>query len=235
MAFIFGILANPGTSSPSSLATHDDKTTKWSALLRWIPGALGVWLSVSAVPQWPAEYHAERARRLLSDWRFLDSADIADQAAEFSRKGLRGDPNNPELFYNLGESQVALAIQAEDPSERRRLYEESIASYKSALQLAPRDVRYVLCLAWSLDAIEQFNEAEAVFALTLQLDPNSGKVHRSYAAHCRSRGELEKAEAEYVRALELGVGVPADSELKQVRTELAAKKSPSAVPADPAR
>ena len=232
MAFIFGILANPGTGSPSNAATHDGKATKRSAMLRWVPAALGLWLSASALSKWPAEYHAERARRLLSDWRLLDSAEIANNAAEFSRKGLERDPNNPELFYDLGESQIILAIQAEDPGERKRLYEESIASYQSALQLAPRDVRYVLCLAWSLDAIERFDEAETAFATAVQLDPNSGRVHSSYAAHYHLRGELEKAEAEYVRSMELWF--PADLQLQQVRKEIAAKKAANVAPGNPA-
>ena len=232
MAFIFGILANPGGSSPLTAAAHDEGAARSSHWLRWVPAGLGLWLAASALPKWPAEYHAERARRLLSDWRLLDSAEIANQAAEFSRKGLASDPNNPELFYDLGESQVALAMQAEDPGERKRLYEESIASYKGAVQLAPQDVRYVLCLAWSLDATGRLDEAETVFATAFQLDPNSGKVHASFAAHLHLRGELEKAEAEYSQSRELGITV--DLQLQQVRSEIAAKKAANKAPGDPA-
>ena len=233
LAFIFGILANPGGNALPSSPGHVEKAAGANGWLRWVPAGLGLWLIASALPKWPSEYRAERARRLLSDWRLLDSAEIANQAAEFSRKGLTGDPKNPELFYDLGESQIALAMQAEDPGERKRLYEESIASYKSALQLAPRDVRYVLCLAWSLDAVGRFDEAEPVLATAVQLDPNSGKVHSSYAAHFRQRGELEKADAEYEQSIKFAFFRDMEPQ-QQVRAEIAAKKAATAAPGNPA-
>ena len=224
MAFTFAILANPGINPPSGPAEDGEDSTKLSAFLRWVPCALGVWLSISAIPKWPAEYYSEKAKRLLSDWQLLVSPDIANEAARLSKRGLGIDTENPELFCNLGDSQAMLATQAENPALRRNLYEEAIASFHKAIELAPHDVRYVICLAWALDAIDRLDEAEATYGLALELDPNSASLHRSYAVHSRKRGELERAEAEFVRALALGFGVPADSELKQVRAELAAKK-----------
>ena len=234
MAFVFGVLANPGTASTSDTGALRESSRRWSSLWHWVPPALGVWLSVSALPTWPAEYFGERARRLLSDWRLLDTKDIATEAEAFSRKGIEWDPKNPELFYNLGESQTALAVQADDPADRKRLYEQAVASYESALQLSPSDVRYVLCLAWSMDALERFDDAERIFLRAFQLDPNSARVHLSYAAHFHQQQKLDQAEEEYLRARDLGGYIAAETGLANVRKDIQAKKNRNATPPNPA-
>ena len=234
MAFVFSILANPGAVGPAGQAPPHESGAPWTALLRSVPAALGLWLLLAALPKWPGEYYSDKARRLLTDWRFLESNEIATQALEMSRRGLKHDPRNPELHCYLGEAQVTLAMQASDPAERTRLYEESIASYRTALELSPRDVRYVLCLAWSLDALGRFDEAEGVFALALQLDPKSTKVHTSYAAHFHQQGKLEQAEAEYALALKLGSLALDDNRLQLIRKEIEEKKARAVTPAAPA-
>ena len=66
--------------------------------MRFAPPALGLWLLFIALPTWPAELCRDKARRLLSDWRMLDSIEIATQAEAVARKGLGYDPKNPEKF-----------------------------------------------------------------------------------------------------------------------------------------
>ena len=233
MAVVFGILANPGAAVSGGQPQHHESGTKWLAILRSIPAALGLWLVIAALPKWPGEYYGDKARRLLSDWHFLDSNEIATEAGIMSRKGLNHDPRNPELYYYLGESQVTLAMQATEPAARTRLYEESIGSYRNAVELSPRDIRYVLCLAWSLDAIARFDEAEGIFARALQLDPNSNKVHSSYAAHFHQQGKLEQAEVEYEAAYKLGNLVDEGKRLQIIRKEIEEKKARTRTPAAP--
>ncbi len=234
MAFVFAVLVNPGgTSTPGSAV--DNGSLKANPLLQRVPAAFGLPLLTLAILHWPGEYYGEKARRLLSDWRLLESPDLAVRAEVLSKNGLKYDSKNPELLYYLGESQSTQAMLTEEPQEKSRLCEQAIISFQRAVELAPRDVRYVLCLAWSFDAAKRFDEAELVHLRALQLDPNSNKVHASYAAHFQQQGKLEQAEAEYATALKKG-NTPHDVwNLQNIQKEIQEKKSranPAVTPAN---
>ena len=106
-----------------------------------------------------------------------------------------------------------------------QLYEESLETYKRAMELAPLDVNYLLCLAWSLDALERFDEAESVFVRALKLDPNSERIHSSYAAHFHQQKKLEQAEVEYALAFKIGNLGEQHVNLRRIRKEIADKKA----------
>ena len=225
MAFVFAILANPGTNSTTGARdSRDSFAAKMTPFGRFVPAALGLWLMFVSLPKLPAEICREKARVLLSDWRMLDSVEFATQAEEAARKGLGYDHKNPELYFYLGEAQVLLADFAETADERNRMNEASIVSFKSALDLSPRDVRYVLSLASSLDAVERFDEAESTLAFAVELDPNSGKPHTAYAEHFHAQKKLEQAEVEYEIAAKLTNAQFEWTRLNAIRKEIADKK-----------
>jgi tetratricopeptide (TPR) repeat protein len=219
MAAVFGMLANPA-AAPGSHANAGFVTRA----IPFVTAGLAIWLAIIVLPKLPAEYYGERARRVLANYEVMDNADLARQAEQFSRKALTFDTKNPELYYDLGESLVPLAELAADPAERERLYLEAIAAYDAALNLAPMDVRLVLCKAWSLDALRRFDEAEAVFQRALELDPNSGKVHSSYADHLFQMGKLEASEERYKIAIAHGANITADYGLARVQAALKSKR-----------
>ena len=226
MAFVFAILANPGTNSTTGARdSRDSFAARMIPIGRFVPAALGLWLMIVSLPKLPAEICREKARGLLSDWRMLDSIEFATQAEAVARKGLGYDPKNPELYFYLGEAQVLLADLAETPAERNRLNEASIASFKSALALSPRDVRYVLSLASSLDAVESYDEAESTLAFAVELDPKSGNPHTARAAHFHAQNKLEQAEVEYEIAAKLTNAHFEWSRLIAIRKEIEDKKA----------
>ena len=226
MAFVFAILANPGSNrSAGGQEARIASSSIWNSMFRFAPAALGLWLIIEALPKWPAELYSDKARRLLSDWRMLDSVEFATEAEAVARKGLSYDSKNPELYFCVAEAQVLRADLAENPAERAKLYEASIASYKHALNLSPKDVRYVLGLASSLDALELYSEAETVLEFAVKLDPKSGKPRTAYALHFQQQKKIEEAAEQYEIAAKL-TNAPAEwTRLYAIRKEVAERKA----------
>lgn len=223
MAFVFGLLANAGNASSQRQKRDTVRADRIIHLVRFALPALGLWVAIRALPTWPAEYYGERARILLSDWRYMESPEIAREAARLAGKAIASDPKNPNLQYYLGEGLVSLAEQATAPAERQRNYEESLEAYRQASRLVPLDEDMILCEAWSLDALKRFEESEPFFQRALELDPNSGKVHRAYAAHLHAQDRLPEAEEEYKRSLALGGGKAAYLGLRGLEQAVKAK------------
>lgn len=215
MAFVFGVLANPGGEIKIS-SKESRGGVRLGRHFRLVAPALALVTLIFALPTLPAEVFAERARLVLSDWRYMESPDVALAAEDFARRGLQYDAKNPELYYYLGESQVAQALQAGDRREKERLYTESSEAYRKAVELAPGDVRLVICLASSLDAVKRFDEAAPLYARAIALDPGSANVHWAHGLHWQLQQRLDEAEAAYRRSLQLGGGMAAQMGLDQV-------------------
>jgi O-antigen ligase/cytochrome c-type biogenesis protein CcmH/NrfG len=200
MAFVFGVLANPGGEQQPAAS---EERRGFDALRLLLP-ALGIAVAALALPKFPAEFFGEKARMLLSTVEFMKSAEVAKRAADYAREGLFYDPRNPELHSFLGLTQAALARLSGDPTERERYFKESIAAYQNALALAPQDRAIMLRLASSLDALKRFDESEPFYQRALELDPNSADVHWARGAHYQARGDLQRAETSFRIAYKLG-------------------------------
>jgi O-antigen ligase/cytochrome c-type biogenesis protein CcmH/NrfG len=235
MAFVFALLGNPlGTYAIHSTngVKSQPNWASWFGLT--IPG-VGILMAVTALPNWPAEYYCDKARRVLSHHEGMASPDLVHDAERFSAEAVRRDPKNTEGYYYLGESAVALAELSSDATQRDSLYERSVEAYQKALELMPQDVRLVLCLAWSLDTLNRFAEAEPVLRRAMELDPNSIKVWNSYADHLRREGvaspdeavykrRFDEAKAMYKHSLELAPQPTADYGLRQLEKDREAKE-----------
>ncbi len=205
MAFVFGVLANPGGEIKVS---SKEKTGgfRLGRHFRLVTPALGLCMLIIAMPKLPAEIYAERARRVLSDGQYLVSPDMAQTAEDYALLGLQYDLKNPELYYYLGEAGIAEAAMAADPAERTKKYSESVDAYRKAVELAPRDTRLLLCLATSLDALQQFSEAATLYARTMEVDPHSIYAWWAYGMHLELQQKWDEAETAYRRSFELGGG-----------------------------
>ncbi len=241
MAFIFALLANPAAGPPARSDQTADVASPWTRVVFGFAPALGIWLAVAALPTWPAEYYGEKSRRLLSDYHALESPEIAREAEKYARLAMARDPKNPELYYYLGESQFLLAGMNPDTPEGDDFLTASVEAYKNGLQLTPQDVRLVLCVAWSLNALKRFDEAEIFHKRALELDSNSGKVHSSYADHLRRKGNATTVESEYSRffaeadaeykiASDLHVGLAAYYGRERLAKDRKAKETPPVAP-----
>jgi len=215
MAFVFGILANPSGEIDAD-STELKAGFPLGRPFRLVAPALGIWILVIALPTLPAEIYLERARLILSDWRYMESPEIAKAAEQFARRGTRYDTRNPELYYCLGEALIAQAAMTTDTAEKDRLCSESSLAYLRALSSAPRDSRLLLCLASTLDLLKRFDEAEPLYAEAIRRDPISKYAHWEYGHHFELQHKLDEAEAAYRRSLNLGGGPSAQMGLDRI-------------------
>ncbi len=227
MAFLFGSLANP-----FSVLNHDPKagTDRARKFLRGAPfalPALGLWLACAALPKWTAENFAAQSNVLLSDWRSLEDPAVANRAAELARQGLLRDPKNLELHFCLADSTTALAEMAEEPAAREQHWKQTIEASQRGLEIAPREVRFVLMLAHAFDALGQFEKSGPLFQRALELDPNGGSVLMDYGAHLHRLGKFDEAEIWYRKAIGCGFGDTAGLNIQRLDEDRkAAAKAP---------
>jgi len=173
LAFVFGLLANPGAIRE---ATGARSPTGSQILSRLILPVLGGIVIVQCVRLLPGEYFAEKSRTSLRDGQ-------RPAAVYYALRGLRTEQNNPDLFYYLGCGLVAEGNATKDLGKRAALFESAILAFQSGRALAPRDRTLGLALGSVYDALERFPEGEWMYDEVLRLDPKSYAVKESYQAH----------------------------------------------------
>jgi O-antigen ligase len=173
IAFVFGILANPGvfrgeqqpTSAPGTLIA-------WRVLLI----ALGIFVGVQCFRFLPAEYLSERARTALRDGDPKTSAGYAVRALAIEQK-------NPNIYYYLGRAGILEGNEATDTNKRAFFFQVATVAFEKGRALVPRDETFPLELASVYDALQRFGEAEWMYDEAFRLDPRSVEIHRAYDAH----------------------------------------------------
>ena len=188
--------------------------------------ALGLWLGVKALPTWPGEFFGQKARAILTDWKYMESGEVAQELAGLSERGMRWDPRNPNLYRYLGVAQTALATQSTEPAAKEEWSKKALASYEKAVSLAPGDVFFVLSLAWAYEAQQRHADAEPLFKRAVELDPTSSNAHYALASHLHAQGKLAEAAEEYKASQNLGGGQSAQMGLDRIAEETKGKKAP---------
>ena len=174
MAFVFGLLANDGAVREEEAATTLPNDWLWRLALP----LLGAALTLQSARLLPGEYFSERARIGVRDG-------LGGLGVRNALRGLSYDPQNPDLYYHLGQARMLLGRQMDEPEAAFSFYEEAIQALQRARSIAPDDEVYALELAAALDSAQRFEEAEWQFYLTFQLDPKSASIRRSYDYHLK--------------------------------------------------
>jgi O-antigen ligase len=172
MAFVFGLLANEGVIREREPSATLPNHWFWRLALP----VMGLALLVQSLRLLPGEYFSERARTAVRDGR-------GAVAIMYALRGLKYDPQNPDLHFRLGLARRTLGDEMSDPAAMESFYHEAIAALRRAREIAPRDEVYALELASALDVVKRFDEAEWVFYDARQLDPKSESLQRYYEAH----------------------------------------------------
>jgi O-antigen ligase len=172
MAFVFGIIANPGLS-------RDVAAEKPVIFWRLLLAALGLLLGVQVWRLAPGEYYSEQTRVALRDYRWLS-------AIAFAAKGLEYEKENPNLFYYLGRARALAGSMQAAGEAQDSFYEAALPAFERARDLVPLDETYWLELAFAYDALKRFQEAEWMYDEARFLDPRSTSVAGYYEAHLKS-------------------------------------------------
>ena len=171
MAFVFGILADPGKSSASN-----EPSAKLSAIPQFATAAVAAVLLLQCVRLMPGEYYAERARLAL------DSEDPGAAVAE-AKTALTWEKHNPNIYFYLGRAFGALADKKHQPVNRNSYYEAAVAAFEKARELAPLDGHYPLDIAYAYDAMGRYAEAEWMYGIARARDPRSEMMSNMYETH----------------------------------------------------
>ncbi|MGH7936073.1 MAG: hypothetical protein ACREF8_03595, partial [Chthoniobacterales bacterium] len=172
LAFVFGILANPGLER---LSERDLSRSRFTFGRMALP-LLALLLAVGCVRYLPAEYCAERARVALRDERHV-------VAMLWAQRAIAHDPKNPKTWFYLGESRVRRAEGLGSAAARASFERAALLPIQQALALAPDDETFVIALGRIYDSLGRFREAEWMFGRALAWDPRSDVARKSYVAH----------------------------------------------------
>ncbi len=172
MAFVFGMLANPGLETFQE--TKFDKAI--NILFRCVLPLLGVGVLIFAVRLLPGEYFAEKARVAVRDKNYFEAVSAA-------KKGIGYEKKNPDLYFYLGEARRSFADGISSEALRAPFYKLAVDSFQHGIDLFPQDSRLLLIQGWTLDALGRHDEAGDFFARAMEWDPKSIQVQQSCAAH----------------------------------------------------
>ena len=222
LTFVCALLANPGRAlRPGAEVPRHPGRGDWRG---WWPRlllpAIGATVLVAAVPRFPGELWAERARVAVRDERWLEGSRLA-------RSGLDLEARNPDLYFYLGEARFGPARLAASPAVARSFSSAAAEAYADGLVLFPQDVRLSVRLGLAQSMAGQETESLATLAGAVRWDPQSARVRAANAFVLRGAGRLEEAEAEYRLAANLMGDARVIAGLEEtVRARAAAGKAP---------
>ena len=172
MAFVFGVLANPGLET----SQKGDAAAKTNRVFQFLLPALGLALLAVGILRLPGEYYAEKARVAVRDKQYLGATLAA-------KEGIQWEQKNPDLYYYLGEGNRNVGYLFPSPALGKSFYAVASDAFKKGIALFPQDERLLLAEGWTLDAMGQSDEAGEYFQQALTWDPNSEQVQELEQDH----------------------------------------------------
>jgi len=188
LAFVFGILANPGLGRETNRISVSRPLVLWRTALC----TLAIIVLVQCIRLLPGEYFAEKARIAVRDYHPID-------ALYFALEGVAHEKENPNLYYYLGLARLFRGDMSSDLQARQSYYLTGLQALNQAHRLAPRDEVFILQLAFTYDALGRFAEAEWMYDEAMGLDPKSKSIRNHYQAHIQrwlSPGGVQTPSAE---------------------------------------
>ena len=131
----------------------------------------------------------------------LQAGDL-DGAAHHYRQAVQLNPNNPELWGNLGD---ALALSRQDPEEAAAAYAEAARRMREFVAMKPADAKAQALLAWYLANLGQAHAAREALALAEAMDQQQAEVALLAAQVLAKAGDLPGARSRIEAARAAGM------------------------------
>lgn len=194
MAFMFGVLANAGHRHSSRLKSTSPVPASWP---KFVLPALGLFILVFGVRLWPGEYFTFQAR-MENDKR------EREKTLYYTNLALQWDDRNPFTYFYSAQAYGALGYRNRKQEDKGwEYYMHAVADYTEAARLFPDDVVTHANLAWSLDQMEDYKEAEKHWKIALALDPNFAEYLAYYGEHLGEMDHYYQAREYFTKSLAL--------------------------------
>lgn len=171
VAFLFGILGNPGATPGAKILQ-----TNGTLVPRFALGVLGAILLIQCVRLLPGEYFAEQASMSLE-------AEDPAGAIPLANKALAYEKQNPFIYFYLGRAFRALEDEKRPGKDSNSYYESALTAFDKAHRLVPLDGSYPLDMAILYDEMGRFPEAEWMYGVARSRDPRSVMMSELYQSH----------------------------------------------------
>lgn len=175
MAFLLGILANPGVQTSNESPALPRRP--WPLIASAV---IGLALIVQAFRLLPGEYFTEQARVALRDHHALDTIVAA-------RNALAWETKNPDLYDYLGRARLQLSRNGADAALKNSFVLLAAEAFEQARTLAPLDDRFMLELAFADATLGLRAESEKLFQQAIAWDPKSIPIKEYYEGHRANR------------------------------------------------
>jgi O-antigen ligase len=172
LAFVFGLLANPGVVHETQAPTLARPVIGWRIAM----AVLGIVTLIQCVRLLPAEYFTEKSRVALRD-------NDPTTSAAFAVRALATEKKNPNIYYYLGRAGLLEGNAAVSPERRAFYFQVATVAFEKGWALAPRDDTFPVELATIYDALGRFPEAEWMYGEAIRLDPKYVVTAQRYQAH----------------------------------------------------
>jgi len=187
LAFVFGVIANPGVARESQAAALTKSLVGWRIALALV----GVITLIQCVRLLPGEYFTERSRVALRD-------NDPTTSAAFAVRALATEQRNPNIYYYLGRAGMLEGNAATSPERREFLFQVALVAFEKGWALVPRDDTFPVELARLYDALGRFPEAEWMYHEAIGLDPKYAPTREHYQAHLEKWRQAGVAKGENV-------------------------------------